>query len=105
VMRALIDGGRTWIKLSGAYSKSKIGPPEYPEATRIAQAFVKAAPQRMVWGSDIQASRTSRRYRTTPFCSTSWAYGPGRDERLIDARICLNDGRRVAVIAPRADCA
>src|SRR5215470_19271152 len=31
---------------------SKIGPPEYPEATKVAQAFVKAAPERLVWGSD-----------------------------------------------------
>ena len=31
---------------------SKVGPPDYPEATRIAQAFVKAAPERLVWGSD-----------------------------------------------------
>jgi predicted TIM-barrel fold metal-dependent hydrolase len=52
VLRGLIDRGRTWIKLSGAYSNSKAGPPDYPEATKIAQAFVKAAPQRMVWGSD-----------------------------------------------------
>ena len=51
IMRRLIDKGRTWIKLSGAYANSKIGPP-YPEATTIAQAFVKAAPERMVWGSD-----------------------------------------------------
>jgi D-galactarolactone isomerase len=51
IMRRLIDKGRTWIKLSGAYSNSTIGPP-YPDATKIAQAFVKAAPERMVWGSD-----------------------------------------------------
>jgi D-galactarolactone isomerase len=52
IMRRLIDKGRTWIKLSGAYSNSKVGPPLYPEATLIAQAFVKAAPERLVWGSD-----------------------------------------------------
>jgi D-galactarolactone isomerase len=52
VMRELIDKGRTWIKLSGAYSNSKVGAPAYPEATKIAQAFVQAAPERMVWGSD-----------------------------------------------------
>ena len=40
------------MKVSGAYSNSKIGPPAYPEATKIAQAFVKAAPERLVWGSD-----------------------------------------------------
>ncbi len=52
VLRSLLDKGRTWIKLSGAYSNSKAGPPDYPEATKIAQAFVKAAPERLVWGSD-----------------------------------------------------
>lgn len=52
IVRDLIDQGRAWVKLSGAYSNSKIGPPDYPEATKVAQAFVKAAPERMVWGSD-----------------------------------------------------
>jgi predicted TIM-barrel fold metal-dependent hydrolase len=51
IIRRLIDKGKTWVKLSGAYSNTKVGPP-YPEATKIAQTFVKAAPQRMVWGSD-----------------------------------------------------
>lgn len=51
IVRGLLDRGRTWVKLSGAYSNSRVGPP-YPEATSIAQAFVKAAPERMVWGSD-----------------------------------------------------
>ena len=51
-LRSLVDRGRTWIKLSGAYGNSKIGPPDYPEATKIAQAFVSAAPERVVWGSD-----------------------------------------------------
>lgn len=51
IVRSLIDRGRTWVKLSGAYSNSRMGPP-YPEATRIAQAFVRAAPERLVWGSD-----------------------------------------------------
>jgi len=51
IIRGLIDRGRTWVKLSGAYSNTAVGPP-YPDATKIAQAFVKAAPERMVWGSD-----------------------------------------------------
>lgn len=51
IIRGLIDRGRTWVKLSGAYSNTTVGPP-YPEATKIAQAFVEAAPERLVWGSD-----------------------------------------------------
>jgi D-galactarolactone isomerase len=51
-MRKLIDQGRTWVKLSGAYQDTKVGPPTYADATPIAQAYVRAAPERMVWGSD-----------------------------------------------------
>jgi len=51
-MRKLIDQGRTWVKLSGAYQDTKVGPPTYADATPIAQAYVKGAPERMVWGSD-----------------------------------------------------
>ena len=52
IVRGLIDKGRAWVKLSGAYSNSRIGPPSYPEAAVIARDFVKAAPERLVWGSD-----------------------------------------------------
>jgi D-galactarolactone isomerase len=51
-VRALIDKGKTWIKLSGAYISSKVGPPTYADASAVARAYVKAAPERMVWGSD-----------------------------------------------------
>jgi len=52
IVRGLVDKGRAWVKLSGAYSNSKVGPPAYPEATRVARAFVRAAPERLLWGSD-----------------------------------------------------
>ena len=52
IIRGLIDKGRTWVKLAGAYLNTQIGPPTYADATRVAQAFVKAAPERLVWGSD-----------------------------------------------------
>ena len=51
-IRRLIDRGRTWVKVSGAYLDSRLGPPRYADTTRVAQAFVEAAPERMVWGSD-----------------------------------------------------
>src|SRR3954454_12425103 len=52
VIGRLIDKGRTWVKLSGAYMDTKVGPPTYADSTKLAQAFAKAAPQRMVWASD-----------------------------------------------------
>jgi predicted TIM-barrel fold metal-dependent hydrolase len=48
----LIDKGRTWVKLSGAYQESKVGAPSYSDTVPLARAYVKAAPQRMVWASD-----------------------------------------------------
>jgi len=48
----LIEKGRTWVKLSGAYMDGKTGPPTYADVSKVAAAYVKAAPERMVWGSD-----------------------------------------------------
>ena len=48
----LIDQGRAWVKLSGAYIGSKVGPPTYADASKVAEAYVKLAPERVVWGSD-----------------------------------------------------
>ena len=52
VISRLIDKGRAWVKLSGAYIDTKLGPPAYADTTKVAQAYVKAAPERLVWGSD-----------------------------------------------------
>jgi D-galactarolactone isomerase len=50
VIRRMLDGGRTWMKLSGAYMMGQ--PPDYAEAGAVARTFIAAAPERMVWGSD-----------------------------------------------------
>lgn len=47
----LLDKGRTWLKLSGAYISSVSGP-EYRDLDAIAKSYVEAAPDRLVWGSD-----------------------------------------------------
>jgi D-galactarolactone isomerase len=51
-VRGLIDKGKTWVKLSGAYADTKIGPPSYSDSSEVARAYVKKAPERLVWGSD-----------------------------------------------------
>jgi D-galactarolactone isomerase len=52
IVRRLIDKGRTWVKLSVTYDSSKDGPPGYADVGRLAQAYVKATPERLVWGSN-----------------------------------------------------
>jgi D-galactarolactone isomerase len=52
LMRRLLDKGNVWVKLSGAYADTKVGPPTYADSSAVAKAYVQAAPQRLVWGSD-----------------------------------------------------
>jgi predicted TIM-barrel fold metal-dependent hydrolase len=48
----LVDKGRAWVKLSGPYIHTKSGGPAFADRSKLAQAYVKAAPERLVWGSD-----------------------------------------------------
>jgi predicted TIM-barrel fold metal-dependent hydrolase len=52
LIRRLIDKGRTWVKLSMIPANTKDGPPTYADVNRVGQAYVQAAPERMVWGSN-----------------------------------------------------
>ena len=52
VVMGLVQAGKAWVKISGAYMNSDIGPPDYPEATRMAQACVNAAPEPSTEGTD-----------------------------------------------------
>ena len=52
VVLGLIDKGRTWVKLSGAYLLSKVGAPAYADTGAVARAFAQAAPERMLWASN-----------------------------------------------------
>lgn len=52
VVLALIDKGKTWVKLSGAYADTKVGPPSYSDSSAVARAYVQKATERLVWGSD-----------------------------------------------------
>ncbi len=51
-MRELLAKGNTWIKLSGAYADTKIGPPSYGDSSEVARMYAEIRPDRMVWGSD-----------------------------------------------------
>jgi D-galactarolactone isomerase len=51
-IRGLIDKGNTWVKLAAPYDATKIGPPSYADSSALARAYVKAAPERLVWGSN-----------------------------------------------------
>jgi len=51
-VRALLERRHAWVKLSGAYQDTRVGPPSYRDTSAVARAYVVAAPDRVVWGSD-----------------------------------------------------
>ncbi len=51
VVRRLLDKGRTWVKLTEPYEDSTLGPP-YADTDEVARAYVRAAPERVLWGTD-----------------------------------------------------
>ena len=51
-VRKLLDSGHGWVKVSGAYLYDGGAPPDYAGASQAAMGYIKAAPERCVWGSD-----------------------------------------------------
>jgi predicted TIM-barrel fold metal-dependent hydrolase len=47
----LVKSGKAYVKISGAYRASKVGP-DYPDAAPLAQALIGTNPDRIVWGTD-----------------------------------------------------
>jgi D-galactarolactone isomerase len=53
VVRELLQQGRAWVKLSGAYLNTALPPGKgYADVQDMARAWVQLAPERLVWGSD-----------------------------------------------------
>lgn len=53
VVRGLVQQGRAWVKLSGPYLDSTSGlATDYADSDVLARAWVREAPERLVWGSD-----------------------------------------------------
>ena len=52
MVSALLKKRKAWVKLSGGYADTKVGPPTYADSTEVARAYVKLAPHQLVWGSD-----------------------------------------------------
>lgn len=52
VLQRLVDAGKTWIKLSGAYHDTRVGAPSYQDAGEMVRSWLHHAPERVVWGTD-----------------------------------------------------
>jgi predicted TIM-barrel fold metal-dependent hydrolase len=47
----LVKSGKAYVKISGAYRASKLGP-DYPDAAPLARALIAANSDRIIWGTD-----------------------------------------------------
>jgi predicted TIM-barrel fold metal-dependent hydrolase len=47
----LVKSGKAYVKISGAYRASKLGP-DYPDSAPLARALIAANSDRIVWGTD-----------------------------------------------------
>jgi predicted TIM-barrel fold metal-dependent hydrolase len=47
----LVKSGKAYVKISGAYRASKLGP-DFADAAPLAQALIGANPDRIIWGTD-----------------------------------------------------
>lgn len=53
IIKKLIDKGTTWVKLSGPYLDTKVGPGgAYQDLDAVARSWIEASEDRVVWGSD-----------------------------------------------------
>ena len=85
-VRALLDGGRTWMKLSAPYIDAGAGVPGREAKDAVARALLAAAPERMLWGSD--------------WPHTVAATGSIDDAQLLDRfrSWCANDAQRDRIL-------
>ena len=48
----LLDTGNVWVKASAPYETSRSGPPFYEDVGMIANALIRAAPEKIVWATN-----------------------------------------------------
>ncbi|MEG0051742.1 MAG: amidohydrolase family protein [Comamonas sp.] len=62
----LLRSGQAWVKLSGGYIVSPQGSVEDPALDALAASYLRAAPQRVLWGSDWPHATASAGMQAMP---------------------------------------
>ncbi|WP_425106864.1 amidohydrolase family protein [Ancylobacter sp.] len=51
-LQRLLDNGRTYVKTSGVYETSRLGPPSYGDVAALARALIAHAPERCLFATN-----------------------------------------------------
>ena len=81
---ALLRSGKAYVKISGCY-RSSAEAPDYPDVAPLAQALIRANPERVVWGTDWPHPDAART--------------PGRRPEDVAPYYPLDDGRVMNLLA------
>lgn len=52
VVSELLEKGKAYVKLSSIYQDTVVGPPTYEDMGALARAYIKVAPDQVLWASD-----------------------------------------------------
>jgi predicted TIM-barrel fold metal-dependent hydrolase len=92
VLNRLVQKGRCWIKLSGAYHDSRIGAPSYADSGVVVRAWLREAPERVVWGTDWPHPSAAAGEKPVPddaqLLDLLGEWAPGRD--LLEGVLVMN---------------
>ena len=89
----LIDKGRTYVKLSAPYEVSKSGAPAYADVSILAQALIRHAPDRMLWGSNWPHHALPPPLRVTNAAMLDWLQLCAPDATIRDGILVTNPAR------------
>jgi predicted TIM-barrel fold metal-dependent hydrolase len=78
----LVESGKAFVKLSGAY-RASTSAPDYPDAAPLARALITANPHRILWGSDWPHPDTHS----------------GREPNHVSPLLRIDDGRLLNLLA------
>ncbi|RQR54568.1 2-pyrone-4,6-dicarboxylate hydrolase [Burkholderia sp. Bp9140] len=59
----LLTNGKAYVKLTGFYMDTRVGPPAYADSVKVASAYAAIAPDRVLWGSDWPHPTEQARHR------------------------------------------
>jgi D-galactarolactone isomerase len=89
----LIDKGQTYVKLSAPYEVSKSGPPGYADVSILAQALIRHAPDRMLWGSNWPHHALPAPLRVTNAAMLDWLHLCAPDDTIRHGILVTNPAR------------